>query len=339
MHEQGRVAQHHVPPQHLHSRLQSQLQSRQQSHVHPHTQRPHAHPQLLPVLGGGDAAEDDADAGGEPGNAAPGLDDTSMHDELGDGLQELNEWLPEDGAPGAKSAIAKDDGGDDDLSDIDDSSIAPVGRATTSYREDGEDDETRGGADAANDLSADSQLGGGRRAAKLAAWIDSASYGRFIGITTFFNPGRHQNKVDNFRKFRASVAAQGLQLLCVELVFGETTPFQLRGTSPIRPEEPEEVQQGAKDGRMTPAWSASAAAASAMEASSPIEVAADCEILVQQRTAASNTLWQKERLLNIALDNLPHTVDKVRAFVPQPSAPKLGHICHGALTTWQRRMC
>ena len=33
----------------------------------------------------------------------------------------------------------------------------------------------------------------------------------------------------NFRKFRQSVAAQGLQMLCVELVFGEDTPFQLTG--------------------------------------------------------------------------------------------------------------
>ena len=55
---------------------------------------------------------------------------------------------------------------------------------------------------------------------KLAAWIDSDSYGKFIGITPFFNPGRHQNNVDNFRKFRASVAAQGLQMLCVEVSRG-----------------------------------------------------------------------------------------------------------------------
>ena len=104
--------------------------------------------------------------------------------------------------------------------------------------------------------------------------------GKFIGISPFFNPGRHQNKVDNFRKFRASVAAQGLQMLCVELVFGEDTPFQLSG--------PDETDAAA--GR-------------------PSE--ADCEILIQRRTTAGNTLWQKERLLNIALENLPRTVDKV----------------------------
>jgi len=37
----------------------------------------------------------------------------------------------------------------------------------------------------------------------------------------------------------------------------------------------------------------------------------DCEILIQRRTAAGNTLWQKERLLNVALENLPNSVDKV----------------------------
>ena len=41
--------------------------------------------------------------------------------------------------------------------------------------------------------------------------------------------------------------------------------------------------------------------------------AADCEILIHRRTAAGNTLWQKERLMNIALENLPRTVDKVSA--------------------------
>jgi len=32
-------------------------------------------------------------------------------------------------------------------------------------------------------------------------------------------------------------------------------------------------------------------------------------------TSEGNTLWQKERLLNIALDNLPHSVEKVHAIV------------------------
>ena len=78
-------------------------------------------------------------------------------------------------------------------------------------------------------------------------------------------------QVDNFRKFRASVAAQGLQMLCVELVFGDST-FQLLDASSDAP---------------------------------------DCEIMVQRRTSEGNTLWQKERLLNIALDNLPASVTKV----------------------------
>ena len=35
--------------------------------------------------------------------------------------------------------------------------------------------------------------------------------------------------MDNFRLFRASVKAQGLQMLCVELTFGDpSVPFQLR---------------------------------------------------------------------------------------------------------------
>lgn len=109
---------------------------------------------------------------------------------------------------------------------------------------------------------------GNAAGAKVSSWLESDSYGKFIGITPFFNPGRHENKVDNLRKFRASVKAQGLQMLCVELVFGGAdVHYQLRDN--------------------------------------------DCEILIQRRTTSGNTLWQKERLLNIALDNLPNTVDKV----------------------------
>jgi len=101
---------------------------------------------------------------------------------------------------------------------------------------------------------------------KVSEWIESDAYGKFIGISTFFNPGRHQNKVDNFREFHTSVASQGLQMLCVELVFG-TAGFQLS--------------------------------------------ADDCDIFIPRRTSEGNTLWQKERLLNIALENLPNTVEKV----------------------------
>ena len=137
---------------------------------------------------------------------------------------------------------------------------------------------------------------------KLKSWIDSGSYGKFIGITTFFNPGRHQNKVDNFRKFRGSVAAQGLQMLCVELVFGdESMPFQLLSREDLRSES----MHGAGDGR------ASSTLDSEGESLDHAHRAPDCDILVRRRTSSGNTLWQKERLLNIALEHLPRTVDKV----------------------------
>ena len=37
----------------------------------------------------------------------------------------------------------------------------------------------------------------------------------------------------------------------------------------------------------------------------------DCDILLHRNTSEGNTLWQKERLLNIAVENLPHSVEKV----------------------------
>jgi hypothetical protein len=131
---------------------------------------------------------------------------------------------------------------------------------------------------------------------RLAGWIDSDSYGKFIGITTFFNPGRHQNKVDNFRKFRAGVAAQGLQLLCVELVFGGETSFQLRGADAGSNDDGNAAEGGDDEDA---------------DASTSERQPADCEILIHRRTMSQNTLWQKERLLNVALENLPRTVDKV----------------------------
>ena len=75
------------------------------------------------------------------------------------------------------------------------------------------------------------------------------------------------------------MAAQGLQMLCVELVFGDST-FQLLDASSDAP---------------------------------------DCEIMVQRRTS-ENTLWQKEQLLNIALDNLPASVTKVIGSTPTSSS-------------------
>ena len=132
---------------------------------------------------------------------------------------------------------------------------------------------------------------------KVSAWINSEAHGKFIGITPFFNPGRHQNKVDNFRRFRISVAAQGLQILCVELVFGEDHGFQLRG--------------GTEPPRGNGAIGSAGGAVRGGGAREGEGGSADCDIVIQRRTKAGNTLWQKERLLNIALQNLPRSVDKV----------------------------
>lgn len=49
----------------------------------------------------------------------------------------------------------------------------------------------------------------------------------FWGITTFFNPAGYKNKYENYKKFRESSKKQGLNLLAVELVFGNE-PFVLK---------------------------------------------------------------------------------------------------------------
>ena len=178
--------------------------------------------------------EDEEEAVDERPNELPNLDRSDA--ELAGGLHdELGGLLPDDGGAGGAGAGAGGAGGAGGLGP--DAAAAAAG----------------GGADAG--------------ASKVKDWRESDAYGKFIGISTFFNPGRHQNKVDNFRMFRRSVALQGLQMLCVELIFGDDAPYQL--------------------------------------------AAEDCDILVQKRTAAGNTLWQKERLLNIAVENLPKTVEKV----------------------------
>ncbi|MFH1358883.1 MAG: putative nucleotide-diphospho-sugar transferase [archaeon] len=51
--------------------------------------------------------------------------------------------------------------------------------------------------------------------------------GSFWGITTFFNPAGYKNKIENYKKFRNSSKKQGLNLLCVELVF-EDSKFELK---------------------------------------------------------------------------------------------------------------
>ncbi len=50
--------------------------------------------------------------------------------------------------------------------------------------------------------------------------------GSFWGITTFFNPAKYKNKIENYQKFRESSKKQGLNLLCVELAFNNE-PFEL----------------------------------------------------------------------------------------------------------------
>jgi len=87
--------------------------------------------------------------------------------------------------------------------------------------------------------------------------------GTFWGITSFFNLAGYKNKIENYRKFRESSKKQGLNLLCVELAFGEKE-FELKKE--------------------------------------------DADILIQLR--GGDALWQKERLLNIGLENLPKDCDK-----------------------------
>ena len=123
--------------------------------------------------------------------------------------------------------------------------------------------------------------------------------GKFIGISTFFNPGRHQNKVDNFRLFRASVKAQGLQMLCVELTFGEE-PFQLR------PDDCDILLQ-----RRTAAGTRCLTLTLTLTLINlTLTLTTDLNLTTDPHQAG-NTLWQKERLLNIAIENLPNTVEKV----------------------------
>jgi len=50
--------------------------------------------------------------------------------------------------------------------------------------------------------------------------------GTFWGITSYFNPAKYKNKIENYRKFRESSKKQGLNLISVELAFGNE-PFEL----------------------------------------------------------------------------------------------------------------
>jgi len=51
--------------------------------------------------------------------------------------------------------------------------------------------------------------------------IPTSLPGSLWAVTTFFNPAGYQNKIDNYRRFRASLARQGVPLLTVELAFGD----------------------------------------------------------------------------------------------------------------------
>ncbi|MDQ3076897.1 MAG: hypothetical protein M3Q63_02490 [bacterium] len=86
------------------------------------------------------------------------------------------------------------------------------------------------------------------------------------GITTFFNPEHYNNKHSNYRVFREHSKRQGLNLVTVELAFGNA-PFEL-------------TQK-------------------------------DADILIQIRGTQKNILWQKERLLHIALSYVPLTCTKI----------------------------
>lgn len=53
--------------------------------------------------------------------------------------------------------------------------------------------------------------------------------GSFWGVTCFFNPAQYKNKYENYLIFRKESLRQGLKLIVVELVFGDT-PFEIKKT-------------------------------------------------------------------------------------------------------------
>mmetsp|Transcript_38552 Transcript_38552/g.95496 ORF Transcript_38552/g.95496 Transcript_38552/m.95496 type:complete len:451 (-) Transcript_38552:707-2059(-) len=113
---------------------------------------------------------------------------------------------------------------------------------------------------------------------QLGEWLAAPELRKTImAITTFFNPGRHLNKVANFRAFRQHLMDQGLLLVTVELIFRDAEG---------------EIDA---DGRLIDFQL----------------TAEDSDILIKRSTARGNTLWQKERLMNIALAALPKECTKV----------------------------
>ncbi len=90
--------------------------------------------------------------------------------------------------------------------------------------------------------------------------------GEIWGITTFFNPAKFKNKINNYQIFRKSLKRQGLNLLVIELIF-DGNNFEIKKK--------------------------------------------DAEIVIQIIGKRSNIMWQKERLLNLALARLPDNCDKI----------------------------
>ena len=52
--------------------------------------------------------------------------------------------------------------------------------------------------------------------------IPTSLPGSLWAVATFFNPAGYLNKIESYRRFRASLARQGVPLLTVELAFGDT---------------------------------------------------------------------------------------------------------------------
>ncbi len=84
----------------------------------------------------------------------------------------------------------------------------------------------------------------------------------FCAVTCLFNPGRFRTKTDNFARFRAGLAAQGVPCRMVECAFGDA-PFELPAA--------EDTLQ----------------------------------------VLATDAMWQKERLLNLAIRSLPAGIRKI----------------------------
>lgn len=94
------------------------------------------------------------------------------------------------------------------------------------------------------------------------------------GVTTYFNPAKYKNKLDNFKLFYERVGkGQGLYILAVELAF----------TS--RVDDTEDLFE--------------------------LQAGRDCDDVLHLTTSPSNSLWQKERMMNLGIERLPERCTKV----------------------------